>query len=64
MQMLGGTILSRGREAIGIYGIGTHPTQEHVRRVEEIAMRVAMDYERRMGREPRDVSMKESYDNK
>jgi len=61
-RYLGTVILSRGREAIGIYGIGTQPTQEHVRRVEEIAMRVAMDYERRMGREPRDVSMRESYD--
>lgn len=33
-----------------------------VKRVEEAAMRVAMEYERRAGRIPEDISMKEHYD--
>ncbi|MCE4628070.1 MAG: DUF3883 domain-containing protein [Desulfurococcales archaeon] len=38
------------------------PPPIRVKEVEDAAMRIAMDYERRMGRIPRDVSMEEHFD--
>ncbi len=41
---------------------GSTPSPTYVKEIEEIAMRIALEYERRSGRIPTDVSMFEHYD--
>jgi superfamily II DNA or RNA helicase len=54
---LGSIVYAGGRG-----GVEGAPPPAHVKEVEEAAMRAAMEYERRRGRIPEDVSMREHYD--
>jgi superfamily II DNA or RNA helicase len=54
---LGSIVYAGGRG-----GAGGAPPPAYVKGVEEAAMRAAMEYERRCGRIPEDVSMREHYD--